>query len=164
MRRRAASSRLAALLAVCFCAGFLTAQSSISNSQPELQSSQASADNTSPVQTDPSTDQMPAVIFRQSVRRVIVDVMVRDKDDKPVHGLSASDFSIKEDKQPQQILSFDAYEFNKMSISRGPKAPPLPSNVFVNVPTCQSADRSTSCFLTWLTLTFHIRCMRGSRS
>jgi len=48
--------------------------------------------------------------------------------------LTAGDFSITEDKQPQRVLSFDVYDFDKPSISRGANAPPLPPNVFVNVP------------------------------
>jgi VWFA-related protein len=65
---------------------------------------------------------------------VIVDVMVRDADGKPVHGLTTSDFSITEDKEPQRVLSFDVYDFDKASISRAPNAPPLPPGVFENIP------------------------------
>lgn len=65
---------------------------------------------------------------------MIVDVMVRDANGKPVKDLAASDFSITEDKQPQRILSFDVYDFDKPSISRDAKAPPLPPNVFINIP------------------------------
>ncbi len=72
--------------------------------------------------------------IRQTVRRVIVDVTVQDKNGKPVRGLKANDFSVMEDKQPQRVLSFDAYDFNKPSISRGPNAPPLPPNVFLDIP------------------------------
>ncbi|MGH9494534.1 MAG: VWA domain-containing protein, partial [Candidatus Sulfotelmatobacter sp.] len=72
--------------------------------------------------------------IRQTVRRVIVDVMVRDSHGEAVLGLTAKDFSITEDKEPRSVLSFDAYDFKKESISRGPNAPPLPPNVFVNVP------------------------------
>ncbi|MGA7752110.1 MAG: VWA domain-containing protein [Candidatus Sulfotelmatobacter sp.] len=76
----------------------------------------------------------PQLTIRQTVRRVVVDVMVSDAHGKPVHGLTANDFSIIEDEEQQRILSFDAYDFDKPSISRGPNAPPLPPNVFVNVP------------------------------
>lgn len=72
--------------------------------------------------------------IRQTVQRVIVDVMVRDADGKPVHGLKAEDFSITEDKQPQRTLSFDVYDFDKQSISRAPNSPPLPPHVFENIP------------------------------
>jgi hypothetical protein len=82
----------------------------------------------------PTEAQEPTLTIRQTVRRVIVDVMVRDSDGKPVHGLTANDFSITEDKDPQHILSFDVYDFDKASISRAPNAPPLPPNVFENIP------------------------------
>ena len=72
--------------------------------------------------------------IHQTVRRVILDVMVREASGKPVRGLTQDDFSITEDKSPQKVLSFDAYDIEKPSISRGPNAAPLPQNVFVNVP------------------------------
>jgi len=78
--------------------------------------------------------QQSTFTFRQTVRRVIVDVMVRDRDGKPVHGLSAKDFAVTEDKKPESILSFDVYDLDKPSLSRGANAPPLPPNVFVDVP------------------------------
>jgi VWFA-related protein len=82
-----------------------------------------------------SEDQrLPSLVIRKAVRRVILDVTVRNHDGKPVHGLAAKDFSISEDNHPQQVLSFDAYDFDKPSLSRGPNAPPLPPNLFVNVP------------------------------
>jgi len=89
-----------------------------------------------PTQTPAASagEQEPTVTIRQTVRRVIVDVMVRDADGKPVQGLTAEDFSVTEDKQPQRVLSFDLYDFDKPSISRGPNPAPLPPNVFLNVP------------------------------
>jgi VWFA-related protein len=90
-------------------------------------------------QTPPAAPQsedqtVPSLVIRKAVRRVIVDVTVRDHAGKPVHGLAAKDFSISEDNHPQQVLSFDAYDFDKPSLSRGRNAPPLPPNMFVNVP------------------------------
>lgn len=76
----------------------------------------------------------PSITIRQTVRRVIVDVTVLDHNGRPVRGLKASDFSVSEDKQPQKVLSFDAYDFNRPSISRGANAAPLPPNIFLNVP------------------------------
>jgi VWFA-related protein len=113
---------------------------------PQSQSQNPSTQNPLLAQTTPEAQtapeppsspeaQAPTMTIRQTVRRVVVDVMVRDANGKPVHGLTSSDFSIAEDKQPQRVLSFDVYDFDKPSISRGPNAPPLPPNVFVNVPT-----------------------------
>ena len=82
----------------------------------------------------PTEAQESTLTIHQTVRRVIVDVMVRDAKGKPVHGLTASDFSVIEDKEPQRILSFDVYDFDKTSISRARNAPPLPPGVFENIP------------------------------
>ena len=103
---------------------------------PSTQSSGSAARRNRRLSTNRPADvqSAPQLTIRQTVRRVVVDVMVRDAHGKPVHGLTANDFSIIEDKEQQRILSFDAYDFDKPSISRGPNAPPLPPNMFVNVP------------------------------
>ena len=94
----------------------------------------AQSDPSAPPPTTSPEAQEPTLTIRQTVQRVIVDVMVRDSDGKPVHGLKADDFSIAEDKQPQRVLSFDVYNFDKPSISRAPNSPPLPPHVFENLP------------------------------
>lgn len=111
----------------------LLAQSSATSSG---QSSGQSPATTQPAQTTRAGQEAasPILTLHSEVRRVIVDVMVRDANGKPVKDLTAGDFTITEDKQPQKILSFDVYDFQKPSISRRPDAPPLPPNVFVNIP------------------------------
>jgi VWFA-related protein len=74
------------------------------------------------------------LVLRRTVRRVVVDIVVRDSTGKAVRGLTARDFSVSEDSRPQRILSFDAHDFDSPSISLPTNAPPLPPNVFVNVP------------------------------
>jgi VWFA-related protein len=141
-RRISALSRgiLACLALALFSAALLVAQSIAQSAPPSSQAQDASsAQSTTPAQSTPTPaaaagQEEPTLVIRQTVRRVIVDVMVRDSNGKPVHGLTADDFSISEDKKPQRTLSFDVYDFDKPSISRGPNAPPLPPNVFVNVP------------------------------
>jgi VWFA-related protein len=118
----------ACLSLFCFSAALLTAQSEapIQNSNPaQLKPAEAP-----PLPQEPE----PSITIRQTVQRVIVDVMVRGADGKPLHGLKADDFSITEDKQPQRVLSFDVYDFDKTSISRAPNSPPLPPHVFENIP------------------------------
>jgi VWFA-related protein len=88
-----------------------------------------------PGNADPQKAQAPGLVFHQSVRRVIVDVVVSDANGKPVPGLAAGDFSISEDGNPQTIRSFDVHDFDLLSDSL-PKLPAsLPTNTFVNVPT-----------------------------
>jgi VWFA-related protein len=124
----------------CFSSALLPAQSAAPSNAPSQPHDGFPAQSATPAPSAQSTSaqtvgqEEPAVIIRQTVRRVIVDVMVRDSNGKPVHGLTADDFSITEDKQPQRALSFDVYDFDKPSISRGPNAPPLPPNVFENIP------------------------------
>lgn len=135
---------LAVLLVLSVSAVSLIGQSDTTPAPAESAAQDKGASSTpppGPAQTPPTQaqpaqteDQQPTFTFRQTVRRVIVDVSVRDKDGKPVHGLTASDFSIFEDRKPEKILSFDIYNFDNPSISRGPNASPLPPNVFVNVP------------------------------
>lgn len=80
-------------------------------------------------QTDSSS-----LVFRQSVRRVVVDVVVTDSDGEPVSGLTAGNFSISEDGKNQRMRSFDVHDFDAHSDSL-PKLPrSLPTNTFVNVP------------------------------
>src|SRR5271167_4238635 len=64
--------------------------------------------------------------FHATVRRVIVDIVVRDSNNKPVHGLKASDFIVAEDGHPQNVLSFDAYTLDTPSIALPPNAPHPP--------------------------------------
>ena len=129
------SSRLVLLALTLSLAASLNAQSNSSNTSPQQSSAQdAPAPASSGSQVQPSSPEQPLLTIRQTVRRVILDVMVRDANGKPVHGLTANDFSISENGKPQKVLSFDVYDFDKPSISRGPNAAPLPPNVFINVP------------------------------
>ena len=52
----------------------------------------------------PSPDATPS--FRSGVSYVELDASVLDRDRNPVRGLSAGDFTVIEDGQPQKILSF----------------------------------------------------------
>ncbi len=126
-----ALSRIVLTCLALFCSptAVLTAQSDapVQNSSPAQLRPAAAAP---PVPQEPE----PSMTVRQTVQRVIVDVMVRDADGKPVRGLKADDFSITEDNQLQRVLSFDVYDFDKRSISRAPNAPPLPPHVFENIP------------------------------
>jgi VWFA-related protein len=119
-----ASARSAALLVLC-CFPW---NSLLAQADSPVQPSQ-----TAPAQSRPA---VPADIptFRTTVRRVVVDVVVRDSNNRPVHGLTAKDFVIAEDGQLQNILSFDVFDLDKPSISMPPNSPHPPPNHFVNIP------------------------------
>ena len=64
---------------------------------------------------------------------MIVDVVVTDSQGKAVRDLSARDFSVFEDRAPQQILSFDSHSRSDAGFVP-PNLPPLPANWFVDLP------------------------------
>ncbi|MGA7860180.1 MAG: VWA domain-containing protein [Terracidiphilus sp.] len=72
-------------------------------------------------------------VIRQTVRRVLVDIVVTDKAGQPVRGLKMSDFSVDEDGKPQRLLSFDVEDSDKPAFV-SPKLPPLPANTFIDLP------------------------------
>ena len=97
------------------------------------------AQNESPSSPTPATQDSrktdsSGLLFHQSVRRVVVDVVVSDSDGRPVSGLTADDFSLAEDGKPQRIRSFDVHDFDPVPDPL-PALPLLPANTFVNVPT-----------------------------
>src|SRR6187551_447040 len=56
-------------------------------------------------------------VFRSGVDLVHLDVSVLDKDRRPVRGLTRADFTIFENKQPQEVALFEPVEVP------GPEAP-----------------------------------------
>src|SRR5215216_7587323 len=62
------------------------------------------------------TGQQPQAVFRSSTRLVVQTVSVKDKDGKPVEGLTAKDFIVTEDGQPQDIAFV---EFQRLDGSPG---------------------------------------------
>jgi len=80
-----------------------------------------------------STQSDGSYVFRSTVRRVPVDVVVQDKDGKPVLGLKQSDFIVQEDGKDQRILSFDVAG-GPATAFVPPKLPPMPPNTFVDLP------------------------------
>lgn len=62
--------------------------------------------------------QTPAAVFRSSREVITVDAIVRDKSGAVVRGLTADDFEIREDGQPQQILNFSFEEIREKAPNR----------------------------------------------
>lgn len=73
-------------------------------------------------QKDPNAKPDDAHSFRSFSRMVLVDVVVRDGDGKPVPGLKAEDFELLEDGQPQRVISF-THEETKALPPPSPVAP-----------------------------------------
>ena len=55
-------------------------------------------------------DQKPIPAFPARAEAVTVDVVVVDKQGRPVRGLTAADFTVQEDGRPQAIVGFEALE------------------------------------------------------
>jgi VWFA-related protein len=65
---------------------------------------------------------------------MVVDVTVKDKRGKPVHGLKLSDFTLNENGKPQQIRNFDEHTMlSAEEIEKLPAFPKLPSGDFTNL-------------------------------
>ena len=79
--------------------------------------------------------QNPADRFKASTTAVAVDVVVHDKQQRPVGGLTADDFEVLEDGKPQQITSFVAVD-NGDAMSQTAETPPGASRA----PTLVHAD------------------------
>jgi VWFA-related protein len=62
---------------------------------------------------------------------VLVDVVVTDKDGRPVRDLTREEFELRENGQPQRIASFT---LEQPSRERPPEPQPLPPNVYTNRP------------------------------
>jgi VWFA-related protein len=54
-------------------------------------------------------------VFRTSTQYVRVDVVVTDKDDKPIEGLTKDDFEIIDDGRPQRV---DTFQFVKIPVAK----------------------------------------------
>jgi VWFA-related protein len=73
----------------------------------------------------------PAPTLEVYSRETIVDVTVTDAKGSPVHGLTQSDFAVKEDNKPQSIRSFE--EFGSTTPTTPKPFPKLPPNVYTNL-------------------------------
>ena len=88
-------------------------------------------------QTPVPSNQIPVPTIKSETRAVIVDVVVTKGIDEPVAGLQKEDFAITEDGS-QQSISF--FEEHKGATAPPGEAPPLPPNVFTNVPVVEPGD------------------------
>src|SRR6478752_7478438 len=73
-----------------------------------------------------SAQASPEYVFRTTVRRVPLDVIVLDKSGNPVRGLTRDDFLVEEDQKPQKALSFEFFDGSAPAFVP-PGLPALPS-------------------------------------
>jgi VWFA-related protein len=82
--------------------------------------------------TAPATP-APIATIKATAQLVVVDVVVTDKDRRPVHGLKATDFTLTDDNTPQTIGHFEEHSALTLADAArlGPQ-PVLPSGQFTN--------------------------------
>jgi VWFA-related protein len=88
-------------------------------------------------QQQPQT-QTPQATFRTTTRLIVQSVFVKDKDGKPIEGLTAKDFVITEDGQPQDIafVEYQRLATDAPALAADPQAPvPLTARPATTAPT-----------------------------
>jgi VWFA-related protein len=95
----------------------------------------AAAQTQQPAPSAPPPAQPPksGITLHASTQLVVVDVVVTDKNRKPVHGLKQSDFTLTEDNSPQVLNHFE--EHTALTVADATKfqeMPKLPPGIFTN--------------------------------
>ena len=78
----------------------------------------------------PASAQPPILTLRTTLRQVVLDVVVNDKNGHAVKGLKASDFQLTEDGSPQTLVNFSE-QVASATTAPAPE-PTLPPNTFIN--------------------------------
>ena len=90
--------------------------------------SQSTTPATPPAQTNSSSSTL-----KTNATIVVVDVVVTDKNQKPIHNLKASDFNLSEDGTPQTLKNFEEHTtLSPAEAAKLPPAPKLPPGIFSN--------------------------------
>jgi VWFA-related protein len=85
-------------------------------------------------------------VFRTTTRLVQVDVVVTDKQGRPIPGLSQSDFTVMQDGKPQQLRVFEPHTGSALaqgSANSAASVPKLPPHTYSNHPDSATADAWT---------------------
>ena len=84
----------------------------------------------------PAHSQTPAPATAPTIKAraqiVIVDVVVTDKNQNPVHNLKQSDFNVLENNSPQTISHFEEHIYPNPKAPPVERLPPMPPGVFTN--------------------------------
>jgi VWFA-related protein len=95
----------------------------------------ASAVAQAPETPKPTTQspQASAPTLHAGTQLVVVDVVVTDKNQKPIHGLKQSDFTLTEENAPQVIKHFEEHTaLTPADATKFPAMPAMPPGVFTN--------------------------------
>jgi len=95
-----------------------------------------------PQPSQPASPQLPTISV--TIREVLLDVVVTDGDGRPVTGLTAGDFSIKEEGDPQRLTHLEEHHpMGPDDLARLKSAPVLPPNTFTNFLPVANTNAST---------------------
>jgi VWFA-related protein len=98
------------------------------------------------VRTQPSPRDSSVPTLKVDTRLTLVDVTVTDSKGHPIHGLTAADFTVKEDGRPQPIKNFE--EFGKDKPKTGSTSgPSLPPDVYSNQQSAQPQTQAVDILL-----------------
>ncbi len=84
-------------------------------------------------------------VFRTTTRLVQVDVVVTNKQGRPIPNLTQADFTVLQDGKPQQVHVFEPHTGTTGGSGAAPaaSAPKLPANTYSNHPSDSTADSWT---------------------
>jgi hypothetical protein len=122
--RRALSVALSlvALAAVAVVQGSDQGAQQPTGQQPSGQ--QQPAGQGAPPAQQADQQQPPPTTIRRGINYVSVDVIVTDKDGKPVMDLTQDDFSVAEDNKPQKVETFQIIKLDALeTMESGPPRP-----------------------------------------
>ncbi len=106
-----------------------------------------------------SSSSPPALpTFKTGTTNVLVDVVVTGHHGNPVEGLSQDNFTVLENGQPQQIVSFSSHPSATPLPSAAP--PPLPAGVYTNADPVADNDTVDVLLLDALNTPPSARCRR----
>ena len=90
--------------------------------------------NTAPAADAQGTPaEKPVTTIRASARMVVVDVVVKDGEQQPVHGLKASDFTIEENDRPEVVSNFEEHTaVSSVGAAGFGEIPKQPAGIFTN--------------------------------
>jgi VWFA-related protein len=84
-------------------------------------------------QSSTPSQQSGVATLHASTQLVVVDVVVTDKNRKPIHGLKASDFTLSEENAPQTIKHFEEHTaLTTADATKFPALPKMPPGIFTN--------------------------------
>ncbi len=84
--------------------------------------------------------QDPAPVFKTNANAVVVDVVVTKGNDEPVTALTKDLFQVTEDGKPQSIDFFEEHTAKVLPPGALKPLPPMPPNVYTNVPPAPESD------------------------